>query len=647
MGQSVKPLLTLTLLLFPLGLALAQPVSHPPLRPLEYPSNRALAQGPAHYVHPTAGDDAADGSEAKPWRTVRHALSQLQPGDTLYLRGGTYYETAYVSLRATKEQPITLRGYPGEHAILDGSWREFMESPATAWEPLANGEYRSARAYPNEREVLGNFGDSYIGLQTYYHAQDLRAGSELVDWPNWDDQKSTDSKHLYCGPGLWYDPATGRIHLRLSHTHLPAPVANYQGETDPRKVPLILAPFRATPLHLDGAQNLRIQDLTIRGAGYTSVFLDQTVGIEFDNVTIWAGTYGMRMHGARDLRVLHSGLYGNLAPWTFRADASKRDYPGRPHRNISRLNTHALVEIEAGRESSVYAFPQNDDWEFAYCEFTDAHDGVYLGGITAKFHHNLIENLQDDGIYLSPMYLRHKLDGRVPRIEVYQNVFRQLLTGVAFGGNEMDTGDEIFIYRNYFDLTHLVATGRPSVRQPEAATFSTGKLIGDHGSPPWPMMNIYHNTVVAKEPQRDVAMAALGSTYAKHGRRVFNNIFLHLDRFPGYVPANAAEGAVEDGNLFWSAQANAVTAESLFGKFRGGPGFAASQAIYPAGGSTNSVVADPKLGEMAALGEGSGAAGKGVALPSDWPDMVKASKPDIGAVPLGQKMEPVGRGRIF
>src|SRR5581483_156268 len=168
--------------------------------------------------------------------------------------------------------------------------------------------------------------------------------------------------------------------------------------------------FQSIPLHVDGAKHVRFQDLVIRGAGYTAILLDQVEDVEFDNVTVWCGTYGIRASGTRSLRFVHSALYGSVAPWTFRSDGSKRDYPGSPHRNLSRLNTHALLEIESGRESSVYATPQNDLWEIAHSEFTDAHDGLYLGAINVNFHHNLIENLQDDGLYLSPMYLRHRLD---------------------------------------------------------------------------------------------------------------------------------------------------------------------------------------------------------------------------------------------
>ncbi|MCI0458101.1 MAG: hypothetical protein L0Z62_14150 [Gemmataceae bacterium] len=631
--------------------------SHPPLRQAPPPAKRPLAPGPSAYVDPGKGADRNDGSKASPWRTVGHALKQLKAGATLYLRGGTCYENVYLALAGRKDAPITLRSYPGEQAVLDGGLREFFDAPATAWEPYprgAPGEYRSSKAYPNLRTVIGSFGDSMVGLQTYYHVSDLRSTGERIDWEDWDRRDQTDIKPLYCGPGLWYDSDTGGIHIRLAHTNLPEPVPNYRGQTDPRKLPLVIAPFHSVPLHLDGARHVRIQDLVIRGAGYTAVHLDHAAHVEFDNVTVWCGTYGIRAARTGPLRFVHSGLYGSVAPWTFRTDGSKRDYPGRPHRNISRLNTHALVEIEAGRESSVYATPLNDHWEFAHSHFADAHDGLYLGSINARFHHNLIEDLQDDGLYLSPMYHRHRLEKADPEIHVYQNVFRRMLTALAFGGPEETTRDRVFVYRNVFDLRGNVQTGRPSTKNPKPG-FSSGKLIGDHGSPPWSALTLYHNTFVMREAARQASMATFGGTRAGHPRRVFNNIFLHLGQLPNFVAPDPKGNVVADGNLYWSPGVDEKTAAAFFKRYRTSELFAASKKLYPPGSEANGRVADPKFVRALAdpasendyrLQPGSAAVDGGVELPADWPDPLRKAdrgRPDVGALPLGTEAPRVGR----
>lgn len=630
--------------------------SHRPLRPRQAPSRRPTGQGAAFFVDAKSGNDQSEGNAAAPWRTVRHALDQLRPGDTLYLKSGVYRESVYIARQGKPDAPITIRSAPGASATLDGSWREYADDAANAWEPVAGniGEFRSKRRHPNIRDVIGSFGDSMIGLQTYYHGKDLRATNELVDWEDWQRTSETDLKPLYCGPGLWYDPLTGHVHARLAHTHLPAPLANYRGVTDPRELPLVIAPFDATVLRLDQAKHIRFQDLELRGGGYATVRLDQCSDIAFENVTIWCGSYGMRISGTRDLRLADCGLYGSVPPWTFRGDTSKRDYPGRPHRNITRLSTHALIDIDNGRESSVFATPQNDRWHFEHCEFTDAHDGIYLGGINVRFHHNLLENLQDDGIYLSPMYFRHRLDKSDPRLLLHDNLFRGMLTALAFGGTETATRDQVFVYRNVFDLRRNVQTGRPSARNASPG-LNPGKLIGDHGSPPWSALYAYHNTFVMSGASRDAGMGILTSTRAGHPRRVFNNLFIHLSRMPCYMGADPAQNAVEDGNLYWSPAVDSKVAAALFAKFRKGKMFGDSKKLYAPGSTANSRVSDPQFANFDAanlaqsdfrLRAGSPAIDSGVPIPPDWPGSIHGSdagKPDLGALPSGVPFPPYGR----
>ncbi|MBL8826421.1 MAG: right-handed parallel beta-helix repeat-containing protein [Planctomycetaceae bacterium] len=615
-------------------------VSHPPLRQVQVKSSSALPPGPLFYVHGSTGNDAADGSRERPWKSVQSAIERLRAGDTLVLRGGVYYEQLYVALAGTADKPITIRSEPGERVIVDGGVAEFFTQPDQVWEPAKSGvpdEYQTVRTYPNLRTVVAQFGDSMVGLQTYYHRQDLIAASELVDWPDWEKTGETDLKPIYLGPGLWYDTQTSRLHARFSHTHLPQ-IANYQGETDPRKLPLVVAPFNATPLHVDGGEHLVFQDIEFRGGGYKTVVLDHATHCEFRNVTIWCGTYGIQASRTQHLHLNGSRLYGNLAPWSARADASKRDYPDRPHRNLSRLNTHALIEIDAGRESSVYFSPQNNHWLIEHCHLADAHDGVYLGGMNARFHHNLVENLQDDGIYLSPMYLRHKLDKTKPQIHIHENVFRGLLTALAFGGSEPDTDDQLHVYRNLFDLRASVFTARPSTRKAES-TFSTGKLIGDHGSPPWPALNFYHNTVVSQETCRDADMSSTATSRVPQPHRVFNNIFFHMARLPNFTPPTPAAAVASDGNVYWSPQADQKAGNALFDRYRKSPAFVENQPFYAPGSTTHSRFARP-FAEVATptLSPGSPAIDAGVELPADWADpLAKHDRGarDVGALPLG------------
>lgn len=76
------------------------------------------------YVAPT-GSPAGDGSLAHPTdlqTALEIATTRGQPGGTIWLRGGTYtYRTDVDSnIRGLPNQPITIRSYPGEWAVLDG-----------------------------------------------------------------------------------------------------------------------------------------------------------------------------------------------------------------------------------------------------------------------------------------------------------------------------------------------------------------------------------------------------------------------------------------------------------------------------------------------------------------------------------------------
>jgi hypothetical protein len=606
------------------------------------PANRPMGEGPARFVDAARGDDSAAGNKQAPWKSVQHAVRQLSPGDTLYLRGGTYYENVYI---------VPLRSYPGEVAILDGVLIEFFETPARAWEPVAGGakdEYRSARAYPNLRYPIGSLGESMIGLNTYYHAKDLRADSQRWDFERPGDRDS-DVKPVYCGPGVWYDSATGAIHVRLSHTDVPG-VENYHGSADPRRTPLVIAAFASIPLTLDGARHVCIQDLVIRGGGYDTVVVNQGTDLEFDNVTVYCGSYGMRIARTERLHLHHSALHGNVPPWTFRTDTSLRAYPARPHRDLTRLNTHALLVPDAGREYSIYAVPINDDWEISHCEFTGGHDGLYLGGVSLKFHHNVLHEMHDDGIYLSPMYPRYS--PRRAELHLYQNYLAGCLTALAFGGPEKESNDTVYFYRNIVDLRQDVPTGRPASGD-EAARQSTGKVIGDHGSPPWSAMNIYHNTFVMSG-SRTADMVLQGAANPQRPRRVFNNILLHLDRLPA-LSVLPVENGQADGNLYWSPAATSPAAEAFFNRYRSSPAFEQSKAAYPPGFTTNSLVAEPQFIRAQPDAEAtndyrlqptSPAINAGVPIPGEWPDPLRAQDaghPDLGAMPLGS--EPFQAGR--
>lgn len=73
----------------------------------------------------TDGDNQAPGTQDQPYLTINHAVSIVQPGDTIFVRGGTYMLTEGIKIKAAQnareDARIYLWAYNGEEVIIDGS----------------------------------------------------------------------------------------------------------------------------------------------------------------------------------------------------------------------------------------------------------------------------------------------------------------------------------------------------------------------------------------------------------------------------------------------------------------------------------------------------------------------------------------------
>jgi hypothetical protein len=615
--------------------------SHPPMRPLPQASKRPAATGPALHVDAAKGDDAADGSATKPWKTLTHAIKQLKPGDTLYLRGGTYYERVTVSAAGTAEKPVTIRSFPGELAVIDGGLREFAESHTTAWEPVkdgAEGEFRSVKPYPKfQGIVLGHFRDSMTTLHGYRFLNDLRSVNHF--W-NLKGKIEDDPTGLYCGPGLHLDAKTGHLHCRLAHTKFPNLAAgdNYAGETDPRKIALCVA-GPGVPLSLAGAKHVRVQDVVVRGASKATLNIDGCEHVELDGLTVYGGSPAVQLFETRGLKVTNCCVRGISAPWSWRG--------GQKYRG----NSAYLVVARPERGGC-------KDVEIAHSELTDCHDGPYVGTIRGlRFHHNLVDNFNDDGIYLTAA-------GVGGDQQYYQNRISRCLHCFSFAG-KYEPGAGVSIFRNVIDQRGPVWYQWPeSADDPRLKPTAPGKpaeiphagwLMGDHGSPTWEPIRFYHNTVLHRDKTfRDQYGFGLARATAGTSRRALNNVIVCTNGLPSLVLPAAADDFVADFNLFWSTTAGATPEAEFFAAVRKSKAFQASKAKYAAGWGANDRFADPKFVKFAEwndpaadyrLAKGSAAIDAGLPLDPTWPDPLRrldAGDPDLGALPLGAEALKVG-----
>ncbi len=75
----------------------------------------------ADYYVSSDGNDSNPGSLQASFKTIQKALDTTKPGDTVYIRGGTYKEKLTVNTSGTTGNPITIQNYQNERAIIDGT----------------------------------------------------------------------------------------------------------------------------------------------------------------------------------------------------------------------------------------------------------------------------------------------------------------------------------------------------------------------------------------------------------------------------------------------------------------------------------------------------------------------------------------------
>ena len=97
----------------------------------------SICQAADYYVA-TNGNDTHPGSKTEPWKTIQHAADTLQPGDTVYIRGGVYRECVQPGRGGTSEDKrITFKAYPGEILMIKGS------EPISTWQEQGNNVWKA------------------------------------------------------------------------------------------------------------------------------------------------------------------------------------------------------------------------------------------------------------------------------------------------------------------------------------------------------------------------------------------------------------------------------------------------------------------------------------------------------------------------
>ena len=674
------------------------------------------ARDPRTFYISVNGNDANDGTAVHPFRTVQAGVDCASlPGDRVFLFGGRYTEFVSVVLKnGAPGKPIVIEGQPGiapgPVAAIDGSITRLPQTTATYrfHEPNNNEwvcapgqttckEYISSKPIPKPANLTewfasrGSFVDPVNGrfarLILYSRREDLLADNETFDviregagagCPAADPRPGpvlgvsggcTERRPwVYMGPGVWFDTATQHLHIRLSHTHNNVPgLADYEGPTNPNLVRLAIAEKNMKTLTVAGSNHIVFKNLAIRFAGQT-LRVENCTDIVFDSVNVSAGQYGIISTKVTGMRFTNSIFDGGLPTWLFRGDIkdgySFLENGQQVPNNLAKATMETLVlgGLDYGTE-------------FDHCEFVNGHD-LYLVGSGIRFHHNWIENLHDEALFL---------DAGVASGAIHYNVVTQTLSAISFAG--YNSSGPWHIYRNLFDLRRRTAGYRPrNASFNRANVWRAGHPFKSNEAAPSPdgtphsesAYDVFQNTfLVAFQadrvgPQPSYPQPLFNQMRAsqepRHLRRSFNNIFVMLNREPGINQAMAFMPPADfpadvDGNLYYGSGFSGralfyapvpppstgfklffCTMPDCLAEWHATPFFLQSMALRPPGFEAHSILLkDPQFtswtGEEAPsddfrLAPGSIARGAGIALPGDLRALDTAAPlfgtPDIG-----------------
>jgi len=188
-----------------------------------------VARANNFYAAP-AGTPAGDGSISSPWDldTALNQPASMQPGDTIWLRGGVYHSNSSSGfssyLVGTAASPIIVRNYNGEQAALEASTNAFvlgvygsytwfwgleMRCAGISRSTSASGSFSNPMAFgvgvygPGNRMINNVVHDTAQGFSAYDSAPNTEFYGNLSYYNGW---MASDRNH---GHGIYMQNSTG------------------------------------------------------------------------------------------------------------------------------------------------------------------------------------------------------------------------------------------------------------------------------------------------------------------------------------------------------------------------------------------------------------------------------------------------------
>jgi len=353
------------------------------------------------------GDEQGDGTTDQPLTTPQQGLDRAQPGDRVFVRRGVHRGRIVVTRGGAPGRPLTLEGEEG--AVLDGGDRftDWVAAPE-----LGPGVYRSpsmnyaARAVSWRSRTILDLGSGYT------YTDDV--AREILKKP------PTDA--YWTGVEAHYVVLDG------------APLVRFRENRDPNREELAFAPAESATLRLASVSHVVVRGFEVRNA-YWCVALTGASDCTVERCFVRAfGKAGVVVEaGASRNRIVDNEITQDYV------------YPDFGHPWATALHHHIWTvwkDLCPGDRMGVRL--QNDfgdENEIARNHVFRCFDAIVAkkGGRATRVHHNVVENVADDGL---------ALDGTEIESQWHDNlVIEGGNCGIVVDGYAHTKGP-IYIYRN-------------------------------------------------------------------------------------------------------------------------------------------------------------------------------------------------------
>jgi len=533
----------------------------------------SLSLNASTYYVAANGSDSNDGGINNPWKTFEISITKLSAGDTLYFRGGVYYEHAMdFQLSGTSSDPIVILSYPNEHAEITGGIPDFRDPSANQWilVDAAINLYKSVQGYGQQDYMNAWLLDDDLHLITY---------GETTDYDSWNNLTSTnygpihDFDPIYVGPGIMLR-SDGYLYIRLEN--------NPNDLIDPNNNPIDPIPADINPNHhsisvfftetlisISSSEHVIFKNITFSYARNLFDLESQTNNIEFDGCRFYYGRYAFvgRSGGAEDYE-FHNCEFNNGLPLNvYWCDVKNRA-----------VEVHeAYPEFQSGAfEGEVRGFNIHDNL------FRDSFDAIYVDGLTrdVRIINNDFIRLRDDAISL----------GLVDNVEIAHNLFWHVGAGVscAFDNNYSSNNGHVYIHHNIIDFSAYQHGGREgNYRADHWPVWQIIHAFASHEDAYGAWWKLYNNTVIGAKSGYEWNPEGLPEDLTGNDELyVYNNIFFVKDDRIVFRYHQASSGSHYDGDIVFRLNPAEPNRFTLFYDFGNGNNYE-TLAEFQANSGTN------------------------------------------------------------